>query len=76
MRTMDKLAEDSRGSFVWTLLSGRALEVIEHLKESDYQVKGGDKVIFDLLDKRWPELDRTDEIGENIAAVFLSLIHI
>ena len=70
MRTMDKLAEDSRGSFVWTLLSGRALEVIEHLKESDYQVKGGDKVIFDLLDKRWPELDRTDEIGENIAAVF------
>ncbi|CAK9008016.1 unnamed protein product, partial [Durusdinium trenchii] len=52
------------------LASYRSYCVIEHLKESDYQVKGGDKVIFHLLDKRWPELDRTDEIGETIAAVF------
>ena len=58
MRTMDKLSEEARGSFIWTLLHGRALEVVEHLRESDYQVKGGDKVIFDLLDQRWPELDR------------------
>ena len=70
MRTMDKLTEEAKGSFIWTLLSGRALEVVEHLREEDYQVKGGDKVLFDLLDRRWPELDRTDEIGENIAAVF------
>ena len=70
MRMMDKLTEEAKGSFIWTLLSGRALEVVEHLREEDYQVKGGDKVLFDLLDRRWPELDRTDEIGENIAAVF------
>ncbi|CAK9075558.1 unnamed protein product [Durusdinium trenchii] len=70
MRTMDKLPEEARGSFLWTLLTGRALEVVEHLKESDYQVKGGEETILDLLDKRWPELDRTDEIGENIADVF------
>ncbi|CAK9116539.1 unnamed protein product, partial [Durusdinium trenchii] len=70
MRTMDKLDEAARGSFIWTLLSGKALEVVEHLKEEDYQVKGGDLVIFKLLDRRWPELDRTDEIGENIAEVF------
>ena len=70
MRTMDKLPEEARGSFIWTLLSGKALEVVEHLKESDYQVKGGEAAIFNLLDRRWPELDRTDEIGENIAEVF------
>ena len=70
MRTMDKLGEEARGSFIWTLLSGRALEVVEHLKEEDYQKKGGEQAIFDLLDRRWPELDRTDEIGENIADVF------
>ena len=70
IRTMDKLPDEARGSFLWTLLTGRALEVVEHLKESDYQVKGGEKTILDLLDRRWPELDRTDEIGENIADVF------
>ena len=52
MRTMDKLGEEARGSFIWTLLSGRALEVVEHLKEEDYQKKGGEQVIFDLLDRR------------------------
>ena len=67
---MDKLPEEARGSFIWTLLSGKALEVVEHLKETDYQVKGGEAAIFNLLDRRWPELDRTDEIGENIAEVF------
>ena len=70
MRVMDKLTKDSRGSFVFTLLQGRALEVIEHLKPEEYQKEGGDDVIFTLLDRRWPEKDRTDEIGENIAEVF------
>ena len=71
MRTVDKLAEEARGSFIWTLLCGRALEGVEHLKEEDYyQVKGGEKKLFELLDRRRPELDRTDEIGENIADVF------
>eukprot|EP00913_Durusdinium_trenchii_P028120 g26364.t1 len=44
--------------------------VVEHLKESEYQVKGGEDVIFGLLDLRWPEKDRTDEIGEHISDVF------
>lgn len=70
MRVMDKLTKESRGSFVFTLLQGRALEVIEHLKPEEYQKEGGDDVIFKLLDRRWPEKDRTDEIGENIAEVF------
>ena len=67
---MDKLAEDSRGSFLWTLLQGPALEVVEHLKEEEYHKAGGEKVIFDLLDRRWPEKDREDQIGENVAEVF------
>ena len=70
MRVTEKLSPEARGSFVWTLLQGRALEVVEHLKESEYQVKGGEDVIFGLLDLRWPEKDRTDEIGEHISDVF------
>ena len=42
------------------------MEVIEHLKDEEYQKAGGEKVIFDLLDKRWPE----DQIGENVSEVF------
>ena len=61
---MDKLPKSARGSFVWTLLQGSALEIVEHLKKDEYQKEGGEKVIFDLLDKRWPERDRSDEMGE------------
>ena len=63
MRVMDKLTEEARGSFIWTLLQGKALEVVEHLDEEAYQKKGGEKVLFDLLDKRWPEKDRADQMG-------------
>ncbi|CAE7029162.1 RE2 [Symbiodinium sp. CCMP2592] len=67
---MDKLPKEARGSYVWTLLQGKALEMVEHLKESEYQKEGGEKVIFEILDKRWPERDRTDEMGENLTEVF------
>ena len=70
MAVMDKLPKEARGSFVWTLLQGRALEIVEHLKEEEYQKEGGDVVIFDLLDRRWPQKDRTDEIGEHVSEVF------
>ena len=33
-------------SFVWTLLQGRALEIVEHLADRDYQKADGDLVIF------------------------------
>ena len=67
---MDKLPKEARGSFVWTLLQGKALEIVEHLKESEYQKEGGEKVIFALLDQRWPERERSDEMGENLTEIF------
>ena len=33
-------SEEARGSSVWTLMQGQALEAVEHLKASEYQVKG------------------------------------
>ncbi|CAE7795640.1 Copia protein [Symbiodinium microadriaticum] len=71
MLTNEKLAKEARGPFVWTLLQGRALEVVEHLSPSEYQKDGGDKVLFDLLDQRWPQKDRVDEMGEHVAEVFM-----
>ena len=71
MRVTEKLAEEARGSFVWTLLQGKALEVVEHLAPAEYQKKDGDRVLFELLDQRWPEKDRADELGEHVSEVFL-----
>ena len=70
MAVMDKLPKEARGSFIWTLLQGKALEVVEHLEPSEYQKEGGDQVLFGLLDTRWPERERTDEIGENLTEIF------
>ncbi|CAL1155093.1 unnamed protein product [Cladocopium goreaui] len=58
----------ARGSFAWTLLQGRALKVVEHLSDTDYQ--GGDEVISKLLDERWPQKERSDEMGEHISEIF------
>ncbi|CAE7909111.1 putative transposon protein [Symbiodinium microadriaticum] len=55
--TMDKLPKAAHGAFIFTLLQGKAMEVVEHLKESEYQKEGGDKVPLDLLDKCWPQKD-------------------
>ena len=38
--------ETSHGAFIYTLLSGRALETVEHLEPGDYQKKDGDKVLW------------------------------
>ena len=67
---MDKLAKTARGPFIWTLLQGKALEVVEHLKPEDYQVEGGEDVLFKLLDSRWPEIDKPAEMGEVLTKVF------
>jgi hypothetical protein len=45
------------------------LEVVEHLSDTDYQ-KGGDEVISKLLDERWPQKERSDEMGEHISEIF------
>ena len=71
MMVMVKLPANARGSFIWTLLQGRALEVVEHLKPEEYQKANGDAVLFKLLDQRWPQKDRADEIGEHVSEVFL-----
>ena len=70
MMTMDKLPKASRGAFIMTLLSGKALETVEHLEPGDYQKEGGDDVIWRLLDTRYPKLEVVDELAETLSEVF------
>ncbi|CAJ1330071.1 unnamed protein product, partial [Effrenium voratum] len=69
--TLDtKVPEAARGAYVYTLLSGKALESIEHLEPAEYQKKGGEQVIFQILDARFPQKDVSDEMSETLTAVF------
>ena len=70
MMTMDKLPKTARGAFVMTLLSGKALECVEHLEMTEYQCEGGDETIWKLLDQRFPSKDKSDELGELLTEVF------
>ena len=68
--TLDKLPETARGAYIYTLLAGKALEAVEHLDPGDYQKKDGDQVLWSLLDKRFPQLEVVDELGEILGEVF------
>ena len=68
--TLDKLPEASRGAYIYTLLSGKALEAVEHLEPESYQKKEGDALLWSLLDKRFPQQEVVDELGEILGEVF------
>ena len=68
--TLDKLAVEARGAYVFTLLSGKALEAVEHVPPGDYQKKDGEQVLFGILDRRFPDKDSSDELAETLNDVF------
>ena len=68
--TLDKLSEAARGPYVYTLLSGKALEAVEHLPHEEYFKKGGEKVLFEILDARFPQKETADEMSEVLGGVF------
>ena len=69
--TLDtKVPAKARGAYVYTLLSGKALECVEHLDPSDYQVENGEDKLFALLDERFPQKEASDEMSEVLTEVF------
>ena len=70
LRLGDKVSKGARGAFVYTLLQGKALECVEHLEVPEYQKEGGEKLLFKLLDERFPQKDNTDEMAETLSGAF------
>lgn len=70
LMTLHKLPEAARGAYVYTLLSGKALDAVEHLDPADYQKAGGDALIWKTLDSRFPQKEKVDELGEILGEVF------
>ena len=60
--TLDKLPQEAYGSYLFTCLSGKALETVEHLEPSAFQKTGGEEILLDLLDKKFPEKEKSDEL--------------
>ena len=48
----------------------KALEAIEHLEPESYQKEGVEAVIWALLDSRFPQQEKVDELGEILGEVF------
>ena len=44
--TLDKLSAEARGPYIYTLLSGKALEAVEHLSHEEYCKEGWRKSSF------------------------------
>ena len=71
----DKMPDNAKGAYVYTLLAGKVVECVEHLEASAYQKAGGEKVIFELLDQRFPQKDQSDEMSEILTEVFQLRAH-
>ncbi len=61
---------EAYGALVYTLLDGTALKAVESIEIEDLDTAGGEELIFELLDGRYPEQTVQDKLGEVLDAVF------
>ena len=66
--TLDKLLSESRGAYIYTLLTGKVLEAVEDLEPSAYQKQDGDKVLWAILDQPFPQKEKVD--GETFLTTY------
>lgn len=64
------MSEDAFGSVLYTLLDGAALRAFDSVDMSEIEEVGGQDVIFQVLDERYPEEASHDRLGEVLDAVF------
>ena len=62
--------DEALGSILFCLLDGTAENALEGLDIDDLDVPGGEDLIFDILDMRFPEPEAQDKIGDALDDVF------
>ena len=65
-----KMPAEAKGAFIYTLLTGKALEAVEHLDSDKFHKQGGDQVLLSLLYRRFPDKKASDEMSENLTDIF------
>lgn len=64
------MKEDAYGSVLYTLLDGPALKAFDAVDMGEIEEVGGQDLIFQVLDERYPEEASHDRLGEVLDAVF------
>ena len=62
--------EAAMGSLLFTLLDGSALRAFDATNMDDLEVEGGQDVVYQVLDDRYPEESSHDRLGEILDAIF------
>eukprot|EP00435_Cladocopium_sp_Y103_P008507 s2377_g2.t1 len=62
--------EDALGSLLYTLLEGTALRAFDAIPMEQIETAGGQQVVYDVLDDRFPEEASHDRIGEVLDNIF------
>ena len=70
MITMTTLPKEARGPFVYSMLDGDALTAVEHWEFAEFAVDGGEHLICNMLEARYPHKDPIDREGKALFDVF------
>ena len=62
--------EAAMGSLLFTLLDGSALRAFDATNMDDLEVEGGQEVVYQVLDDRYPEESSHDRLGEILDGIF------
>ena len=62
--------DEALGSLLFTLLDGSALRAFDSTNMDDLEVEGGQDVVYQVLDDRYPEASTHDRLGEILDAIF------
>ena len=55
---------------MYSMLDGDALTAVEHLEFAEFAVDGGETLIFNILEGRYPDKDPIDRVGKALFDVF------
>ena len=70
MITMSSLTKEATEPFVYSMLDGDALTAVEHLVFPEFAIEGGENVIFNILEARYPDKDPIDQASKALFDVF------
>ena len=70
MITVTSLTKEARGPLVFSMLDGDALTAVKHLEFAEFAVDGGETLIFNILEARYPDKDPSDRAGRALFDVF------
>ena len=64
------MKSEAVGPMLYTLLDGDASDSLDHIDIDQLAVDGGEVLLFEALEARYPEKETADRVGETLDAAF------